>query len=73
MATEEKRKEMTLDQMSGFSVGDDRELLRHGQKVVTEQRHRLQGFERFLAGVASASAAMIAVVEVGRSIGWWGG
>ncbi|NGO53179.1 hypothetical protein [Allomesorhizobium camelthorni] len=39
-----------------------------GQPLVTERR--LATFERIMAGIVTASTAIVAVVEVGRAVGW---
>ena len=42
-----------------------------GHELATVRR--LDRPERILAGLATAAAVTVALVEVGRSLGWWGG
>ncbi|BCH25176.1 hypothetical protein MesoLjLb_49610 [Mesorhizobium sp. L-8-3] len=62
---------ISLEGLTLFGIGRDGQIYWDGQKLVTEKR--LATYERVLATMGAAAAVTVAVVEVGRSIGWWQG
>lgn len=63
---------VTFDDIGKLGVDSrDNALFWNGQAV--EIRKRLANFERFMAAIGAGSALIIAAIEIGRSIGWWGG
>lgn len=62
---------LTWESIKRLKVSDNGELYWDGRPVST--KHRLNRVERWMAGCASVAAVVIAVVELGRSLGVWAG
>ncbi len=65
---------ITIDAMDQLGVDvQTGELYWNGKKVVVQQPITLGTVERLVASSAAAAAVGIFIIELGRSMRWWGG
>ena len=63
---------VSLEGLSLFGIHHKTgQLYFDGHEVVTRTKIRLGSFELWLAAIATASTVVGAIIEVGRSAGWW--
>lgn len=65
---------ITIGAMDDIGVDEETgELYWRGKKVVVQQPLTLGTVERIVASFAAAAAVGIFIIELGRSMCWWGG
>lgn len=62
---------ISIDEMDRLGIGPDNMLYWDGREIHVEKRLTLEWWQTGLATITAFAALAVAIVDVGRSAGWW--